>query len=253
MLVPVGDWVLREAADQARRWPRSTTGPASVSPSTSRRSRCTEPGFPDDVRAAIAHAGIEPSQLILELTESTLMDAQVARTAKRLHDLGVRLAIDDFGTGYSSMSYLKRFAVDEVKIDRTFVDGLGHDPDDATIVGAIVNMTHTLGLVTIAEGVETTMQRDALHRAGLRARARLPLRASRIARGHRPHAGRGRRLTTNLRQLRGYTSVDASCVGSRSRSRSASASASTSSSGTRVQINTPSIRPGTTTPASLSP
>ena len=108
------------------------------------------------------HAGIDPSQLVLELTETTLMDAQVVRTAKRLHDLGVCLAIDDFGTGYSSMSYLKRFAVDEVKIDRSFIDGLGHDPDDATIVGAIVHMTHTLGLTTIAEGVETTVQRDAL-------------------------------------------------------------------------------------------
>ncbi len=90
------------------------------------------------------------------------MYEQVARTAARLHDIGVGLAIDDFGTGYSSMSYLKRFAVDAVKIDRSFVGGLGHDPDDATIVGAIVHMTHTLGLVTIAEGVETTVQRDAL-------------------------------------------------------------------------------------------
>ena len=106
---------------------RSSAVPASVSVNVAAQ-QMHRPGFPDDVRAAIAHAGISPKQLVLELTETTLMDAQVARTAKRLHDLGVGLAIDDFGTGYSSMSYLKRFAVDEVKIDRSFIDGLGPTP-----------------------------------------------------------------------------------------------------------------------------
>ena len=167
LLVPLGDWVLREACDQARRWRNAQQeGPGIRVAVNVAAQQMHRAGFPDDVRAAIVHAGIDPSQLVLELTETTLMDAQVARTAKRLHALGVRLAIDDFGTGYSSMSYLKRFAVDEVKIDRSFVDGLGHDPDDATIVGAIVNMTTTLGLLTIAEGVETTVQRDALLELG---------------------------------------------------------------------------------------
>ena len=163
LLVPVGDWVLREACAQARRWHDARPDRPGIHVAVNvAAQQMHRTGFPDEVRAVIADTGIDPSQLVLELTETTLMDAQVVRTAKRLHDLGVCLAIDDFGTGYSSMSYLKRFAVDEVKIDRSFIDGLGHDPDDATIVGAIVHMTHTLGLTTIAEGVETTVQRDAL-------------------------------------------------------------------------------------------
>ena len=167
LLVPVGDWVLREACAQARRWRDAQPGRPCIRVAVNvAAQQIHRASFPDDVRAAIAQAGIDASQLVLELTETTLMDARVARTAKRLHGLGVRLSIDDFGTGYSSMSYLKRFAVDEVKIDRSFVDGLGSDPDDATIVGAIVNMTHTLGLGTIAEGVETTVQRDALLELG---------------------------------------------------------------------------------------
>ena len=163
LLVPVGDWVLREACRQVRVWnDAQLSGPGFTVSVNVAAQQMHRPSFPDDVRAAIAHAGISPKALVLELTETTLMDAQVARTAKRLHEIGVGLSIDDFGTGYSSMSYLKRFAVDEVKIDRSFITGLGTDPDDATIVGAIVNMTRTLGLSTIAEGVETTMQRDEL-------------------------------------------------------------------------------------------
>jgi diguanylate cyclase (GGDEF)-like protein len=163
LLVPVGDWVLREACRQARLWDEAhLCAPGFTVSVNVAAQQMHRPSFPDEVRVAIAHAGISASALMLELTETTLMDAQVARTAKRLHEIGVGLSIDDFGTGYSSMSYLKRFAVDEVKIDRSFIDGLGTDPDDATIVGAIVNMTRTLGLVTIAEGVETTVQRDEL-------------------------------------------------------------------------------------------
>jgi diguanylate cyclase (GGDEF)-like protein/PAS domain S-box-containing protein len=163
LLVPVGDWVLREACRQVRAWNDARlSGPDFTMSVNVAAQQMHRPSFPDDVRAAISHAGISPKALVLELTETTLMDAQVARTAKRLHEIGVGLSIDDFGTGYSSMSYLKRFAVDEVKIDRSFISGLGTDPDDATIVGAIVNMTRMLGLSTIAEGVETTTQRDEL-------------------------------------------------------------------------------------------
>ena len=139
---------------------------------------------------------------MLELTETTLMDAQVARTAKRLHDIGVGLAIDDFGTGYSSMSYLKRFAVDEVKIDRSFIDGLGHDPDDATIVGAIVHMTHTLGLVDDRRRRRDHRAARRVARVGLRARAGVPLRTT----GARPRPSitcwRRRSPDIDLRQLR---------------------------------------------------
>ena len=147
------------------------------------------PSFPDDVRAAIAHAGISPNALVLELTETTLMDAQVARTAKRLHEIGVGLSIDDFGTGYSSMSYLKRFAVDEVKIDRSFITGLGTDPDDATIVGAIVNMTRTLGLVDDRRRRGDHHATRRVARVGLRGGAGVPVRTCGHARAHRSHAG----------------------------------------------------------------
>ena len=189
------------------------------------------PSFPDDVRAAIAHAGISPKALVLELTETTLMDAQVrAHREAAARRSGSRLSIDDFGTGYSSMSYLKRFAVDEVKIDRSFITGLGTDPDDATIVGAIVNMTRTLGLVDDRRrrGDHRAARRAA--RVGLRARAGVPVRT------------RGARPSTSITCWRRRSPEPATSAGERS-----------TSSGTSVQINTPSISPGTTTPASLSP
>jgi EAL domain-containing protein (putative c-di-GMP-specific phosphodiesterase class I) len=99
---------------------------------------------------------LRPSQLELELTESMLIQdtATVLATVKRLKALGVKLAIDDFGAGYSSFSYLKRFQVDRLKIDQSFVRDLVNDPDDAAIVKAIVQMAHSLGLQTVAEGVE---------------------------------------------------------------------------------------------------
>ena len=228
LLVPVGDWVLREACRQVRVWnDAQLSGPGFTVSVNVAAQQMHRPSFPDDVRAAITHAGISPKALVLELTETTLMDAQVARTAKRLHEIGVGLSIDDFGTGYSSMSYLKRFAVDEVKIDRSFITGLGTDPDDATIVGTIVNMTRTLGLSTIAEGVETTLQRDGCSRRAVHGQGFLFDGGH--ARPHRSHAG-------------GHTPLSPTSARPRS-----------TSSGTSVQINTPSVRPGTATPASLSP
>jgi EAL domain-containing protein (putative c-di-GMP-specific phosphodiesterase class I) len=117
---------------------------------------------------ALERGGLEPHSLCLEITETALMaDAAASLSVlSALRSLGVELAIDDFGTGYSSLSYLKRFPVSVVKIDRSFVDGLGHDPDDTAIAGAIVSLGRSLGLQIVAEGVETTRHLDELRRLG---------------------------------------------------------------------------------------
>jgi EAL domain-containing protein (putative c-di-GMP-specific phosphodiesterase class I) len=108
------------------------------------------------VARALADSGLDPACLELELTESILIQDtdHVLATVQRLKSIGVKLSIDDFGTGYSSLSYLKRFAVDKLKIDRSFVNGMAEDPNDAAIVRAIIQMARSLGLRTIAEGVE---------------------------------------------------------------------------------------------------
>jgi EAL domain-containing protein (putative c-di-GMP-specific phosphodiesterase class I) len=122
----------------------------------------------DRVAEVLARHGLAPERLCLEITESVLMrdaDATVG-VIDELQALGVRVSIDDFGTGYSSLAYLKRFPVDSVKIDRSFVDGLPDDPSDAAIVTAVVSLAHALGLTVVAEGVESPEQLAALVRLG---------------------------------------------------------------------------------------
>jgi EAL domain-containing protein (putative c-di-GMP-specific phosphodiesterase class I) len=117
----------------------------------------------------VLHAtGSDPASLWLEITENTLMrDAESAvHTLTELRSLGVRLAVDDFGTGYSSMSYLKRFPVQALKVDRTFVDGIGREPEDSAICTAVVSLAHALGLRAVAEGVETPEQLAELRTLG---------------------------------------------------------------------------------------
>jgi EAL domain-containing protein (putative c-di-GMP-specific phosphodiesterase class I) len=120
------------------------------------------------VAQALDEAKIDPSTLILEVTESAVMDDAEATLAilTELKGLGVRLAIDDFGTGYSSLVYLKRFPVDQLKIDRSFVNGLATDPDDAAIVASVVGLARAVGVVAIAEGVEDSRQLAALQALG---------------------------------------------------------------------------------------
>jgi EAL domain-containing protein (putative c-di-GMP-specific phosphodiesterase class I) len=122
------------------------------------------------VEDALASSGIAPSQLCLEITESVLLDATSDATSRLIgvKGLGVRLALDDFGTGYSSLTYLRRFPVDVVKIDRTFVSGLGTDPADDAIVDSVVGLAQSLGLAAVAEGVETRPQAEALQAMGCR-------------------------------------------------------------------------------------
>ena len=125
-------------------------------------------GLVHAIGEAIARHGIEPGQLVIELTESMLVD-RVDHTRKQLDQLralGVELALDDFGTGYSSMNYLKRFPVDELKIDKSFIDGTPQSPTDNAIVKAMIVLAHSLGMRVVAEGVETAAQRDMLLQLG---------------------------------------------------------------------------------------
>jgi EAL domain-containing protein (putative c-di-GMP-specific phosphodiesterase class I) len=166
LVVPIGSWVLEEACRQAAQW-RDRGSELSISVNLSPR-QLAEPGLTDDVARVLHLTGIDPEVLWLEITESTLMrDAETAvRTLGSLRALGVGLAVDDFGTGYSSMSYLKRFPVQALKVDRTFVDGLGRDPEDSAICTAVVTLAHALGLRAVAEGVETAEQLAELRTLG---------------------------------------------------------------------------------------
>ncbi len=161
MIVPMGEWVVNEACRQGARWKteRPRDEPFSVAVNLSGR-QLAHPGLANQVRDALEQSGFDASLLCLEITESVLMeDAEATIVAiKALKALGVGLSIDDFGTGYSSLGYLKRFPVDFVKVDRSFVDGLGTEAEDSAIVVAVVSLGHALGLRVVAEGVETEQQ-----------------------------------------------------------------------------------------------
>ena len=165
-IVPIGDWVLAQAVRQAADWHRRGLAmPVSVNVSA---LQFQQAGFVDRVAAALEQARLPARLLELELTESILVrDAEEALLRlQALAQLGVRLAIDDFGTGYSSLAYLKRFPIEKLKIDRSFVKGLPADDSDAGIVKAIIQMARALGLKVIAEGVETEAQRRFLVQSG---------------------------------------------------------------------------------------
>jgi diguanylate cyclase (GGDEF)-like protein/PAS domain S-box-containing protein len=169
LILPLGIWVLNKACAEAARW--KTTVPAAADLHISVNLSGRQLGDPDvvaNISAALSRSGLEPDALWLEITESTLMDdaAGAARTLNAIRELGVHLVIDDFGTGYSSLAYLKRFPVDTLKIDRSFVDGLGRDAESEAIVRAVVGLTQSLHLSVIAEGVETFDQLATLHRLG---------------------------------------------------------------------------------------
>ena len=156
LIVPIGAWVIEEACRQAMAWRRAGL-PELVMAVNLSAAQFRRHGIEDTVAQALQRSGLVPALLELELTESILLQdvEQVLATVQRLKQLGVQLAIDDFGTGYSSLSYLKRFDIDKLKIDQSFIRDLASDPDDAAIVRAIIQMAHSLGLRAIAEGVET--------------------------------------------------------------------------------------------------
>jgi diguanylate cyclase len=169
LMTRIGDWVLQETCRQAARWqesgPRST--PLRVCVNLSARQH-GDPGLVDTVQRIVEAAGIEPSSLCLGITERVVMsDAESAiETLRALKALGVVLSIDDFGSSESSLGALKRFPLDVLKVDQSFVSGLGEDGEDDAIVAAVINMAHALDIVTVADGVETREQVELLKAFG---------------------------------------------------------------------------------------
>jgi diguanylate cyclase (GGDEF)-like protein/PAS domain S-box-containing protein len=163
LIVPIGDWVLRTACVQARRWQEDGLPPVRVAVNVS-AVQFRRQGFPAQIRTVLRETGLAPQYLELELTESLLLaDAGVTLSViQELKAMGLMLAIDDFGTGYSSFSYLKQFRVSRLKIDRSFIRDVAANPDDAAITAAIISMAKSLHLKVIAEGVENEEQMSFL-------------------------------------------------------------------------------------------
>jgi len=162
LIIPIGDWVLREACRQAAQWPGEVSVAVNISP-----KQFAAPNLAQTILQALSSSGLAPSRLELEITESIFI-SDIERTLSTLHNLrslGVRIALDDFGTGYSSLSYLRSFPFDKVKIDRSFVKDLGTGNAHA-IIRAITTLADALGMDTLAEGVESDEQFDILKREG---------------------------------------------------------------------------------------
>jgi EAL domain-containing protein (putative c-di-GMP-specific phosphodiesterase class I) len=167
LILQIGEWVLREACRQNRAWQRAGLPVMPVSVNLS-AVQFRQAALEQLVMDALRDADLPPECLELEVTETSIMhDMETVRgTLEALRSGGIRLSIDDFGTGYSSLAYLKRLPLDRLKIDRSFVQDVPNDTDDAAIAAAIVGMAQTLGLRTLAEGIETTSQLEFLRRLG---------------------------------------------------------------------------------------
>jgi EAL domain-containing protein (putative c-di-GMP-specific phosphodiesterase class I) len=167
LIVEIGEWVLRETCNQGRKWLDMGLQPITLAVNVSQQQfrRCDINAL---VKEVLAETAFPASLLELEITESGLMDNQENATdiLNRLHAQGIRLAIDDFGTGYSSLAHLKRFPLDVLKIDKSFIDEIPYNKDDMEIAATIVAMGHTLGFKVLAEGVETVEQLAFLREKG---------------------------------------------------------------------------------------
>jgi diguanylate cyclase (GGDEF)-like protein len=163
----IGSWVLRNACEQAASWPTVAGQTPSVSVNVSARELAATT-FVGDVVAALRVSHLSPRRLILEVTETSVLDEPEASSTnlRKLAELGIRVSLDDFGTGYSSLSMLRRVPVHELKIDRSFVDGLGVRDQDTAIVASVIELAHTLGAAVVAEGIETIEQLHELLRLG---------------------------------------------------------------------------------------
>ena len=163
LIVMLGEWVLREACTEAAKWPADIKVAVNLSPIQFRSRNLVQ-----TVIATLAHSGLAPTRLELEITESLFLaetEANLA-TLHQLRSLGVRISMDDFGTGYSSLSYLRSFPFDKIKIDRSFVRDLAERQDCVAIVKAISGLGQSLNISTTAEGVETEDQLDRLRAMG---------------------------------------------------------------------------------------
>jgi diguanylate cyclase (GGDEF)-like protein/PAS domain S-box-containing protein len=167
LIVPLGRWVVRDACRQAARWQKMRSAPLTLTVNISGHQLQGE-HVVDDVRNALEESGLDPRHLVLEITESVLMQHSetLLLRLRALKSLGVRLAIDDFGTGYSSLAYLQRFPIDILKIDKTFVDDVGINGGEPALARAVIALGETLHLQTIAEGIEQRRQLNGLQELG---------------------------------------------------------------------------------------
>jgi diguanylate cyclase (GGDEF)-like protein len=167
LIVPIGAWVLKTACERNRAWQRQGMSPLRVAVNLSAR-QFVQANLVSDVARVLDASGLAPGSLELEITESMVMDnpERAMQTLRQLKSMGIALAIDDFGTGYSSLAYLKRFPIDNIKIDRSFIKDIPGNNDDATITRTIIDLTHNLRLKAVAEGVETVEQLDFLREHG---------------------------------------------------------------------------------------
>src|SRR4029077_1067406 len=156
LIVPLGLWVIREACFQALVWRRTPSRPALTMSVNLSPVQLADDGLIAAVAAVLEETGMEPGQLVFEITETAVMrDPEVAEERlMALKALGVRIAIDDFGTGYSSLAYLRRFPIDVLKLDRSFISGLEQDTSSSAMAEVFVKLGHILGIETVAEGVE---------------------------------------------------------------------------------------------------
>jgi len=166
-ILSIGEWVLRTAIMQAKSWMDAGHPPIIMAVNIS-AVQFRHPNLPDLITSILQEVGLPPEYLEIELTEGIAMNNPLIaiNTMNNLHERGIRMSIDDFGTGYSSLSYLKKFNVYKLKIDQSFVRDISTDPEDKAIVSAVIHMAHTLGLQTIAEGVETIEQLEYLREQG---------------------------------------------------------------------------------------
>ncbi len=170
LIVPLGDWILRTALRQAAEWSDryGPDAPREIGINVSAR-QLREPGFADDVREALAETGFDPERVVVEVTETAVFDGGIALdTLQNLVGLGVKVALDDFGTGHSSLGLLRTCPADTLKVDKSFVDGIGGPSEEAVIATAMIQITDGLHLQAVAEGVETAEQADTLYRLGYR-------------------------------------------------------------------------------------
>ncbi|MDF2600900.1 MAG: hypothetical protein K0Q54_3723, partial [Methylobacterium brachiatum] len=163
LIVPIGEWVVRQACRDAMTWPAGMSVAVNVSPAQFKSDRLVE-----TIISALASSGLAARRLEVEITEGVLLEEseKTLQTLHRLRELGVRVSMDDFGTGYSSLSYLRSFPFDKIKIDRSFVKDLTGKPDGDAIIRAIAGLGKSLGMTTVAEGVETPEQMQRIRDEG---------------------------------------------------------------------------------------